>query len=366
ENETYITAYYYDTSNNLIEIAAGQNKAIPPKSVYFTYDSLGRKIAMNDPDMGNWTYGYDLNGNLITQSDSRCISTYLTYDSLNRVTSINYPNDDDVSYMYDLEYNGTLSEVTKGNVSSSYTYDTRYRVTNETVGLDGVDYTTSYNYDSMDRVTKITYPDSTIVDLTYNAQSLLESIDGIIDNIDYNARNQITEKELSNGVVTTYIYDTEKLLLQRLYTDGLQDLVYDFDNVGNILEINDNVMNSVKTYGYDDLDRLTSAGMAVNSTNTYQREFSYDQYGCILEVDENGTTISDYGYSETPFHAPTSYNGDNLTYDSNGNLIEDGEFTYIYNDANQISEVRYKDNNSLVEKYWYDSEGRRIKKENSA
>ncbi|MBB6402699.1 hypothetical protein HNP92_002027, partial [Methanococcus maripaludis] len=52
---------------------------------------------------------------------------------------------------------------------------------------------------------------------------------------------------------------------------------------------------------------------------------------CILEVDENGTTISDYGYSETPFHAPTSYNGDNLTYDSNGNLIEDGEFTYIYN-----------------------------------
>ncbi|MBB6402496.1 RHS repeat-associated protein, partial [Methanococcus maripaludis] len=32
----------------------------------------------------------------------------------------------------------------------------------------------------------------------------------------------------------------------------------------------------------------------------------------------------------------------------------------------QISEVRYKDNNSLVEKYWYDSEGRRIKKENSA
>ncbi|BAP61008.1 hypothetical protein MMKA1_08910 [Methanococcus maripaludis KA1] len=55
---------------------------------------------------------------------------------------------------------------------------------------------------------------------------------------------------------------------------------------------------------------------------------------CIAAI--NGTTISDYGYSETPFHAPTTYNGDNLTYDSNGNLIEDGEFTYIYNDANQI------------------------------
>ena len=341
------------------------NTANTNNSIYFTYDSLGRKVAMSDPDMGNWSYEYDLNGNLINQTDARGVSTRLSYDNLNRVTAIDYPSDADVSFMYDLEYNGTLSRVMKGGISSNYDYDQRYRVESETVMFGDLGYTTSYEYDSMDRVTRITYPDAASVNLTYNAQTLLESVEGVIDNIDYNARAQITTKELSNGVVTTYTYDSEKLLLDRIYTESLQDLNYEFDNVGNILEIQDNVLNSVKTYGYDDLDRLTSASMSVNSVPAYQRDFTYDQYGCIHQVDENGVTISSYEYNLTPFHAPDTYNGNTLDYDSNGNLVEDEDFIYVYNDANQLSEVRYSGNSSLVEKYWYDANGKRVKKQNA-
>ncbi|MDK2825466.1 MAG: hypothetical protein PWQ63_1569 [Methanolobus sp.] len=125
-------------------------------------------------------------------------------------------------------------------------------------------------------------------------------------------------------------------------------------------------MDSVKTYAYDDLDRLTSAGMSVNSVPTYQRDFTYDPYGCIRQVDDNGTTISSYGYSLAPFHAPISYNNESLDYDANGNLVEDEDFIYVYNDANQLSEVLYAANESLVEKYWYDANGQRVKKQNSA
>jgi RHS repeat-associated protein len=121
----------------------------------------------------------------------------------------------------------------------------------------------------------------------------------------------------------------------------------------------------MKTYGYDDLDRLTSAGMSVNSVPTYERDFTYDQYGCIHQVDENSVTISSYSYNVTPFHAPVYYNGNDLNYDDNGNLIEDEDFIYVYSDANQLSEVRYSGNNSLVEKYWYDANGKRIKKQNA-
>jgi RHS repeat-associated protein len=246
--------------------------------------------------------------------------------------------------------------------SISFTY---YSLCRKTAMSDPDMSNWSYEYDSMDRVTKITYPDGAGVNLTYNAQTLLESVEGVIDNLDYNARGQLTTKELSNGVVTTYTYDTEKLLLDRIYTANLQDLNYDFDNVGNILQIQDNVLSSVKTYGYDDLDRLTSADMSVNNVPTYQRDFTYDQYGCIRQVDENNATISSYGYSLTPFHAPDTYNGNNLEYDANGNLIEDEDFTYTYNDANQLSEVRYSGNSSLVEKYWYDANGKRVKKQNA-
>jgi RHS repeat-associated protein len=167
-------------------------------------------------------------------------------------------------------------------------------------------------------------------------------------------------------VVTGYTYDTDKLLMDRIYTPGLQDLNYEFDNVGNVLEIGDDVLDSMKTYGYDDLDRLISAEMSVNSVPTYLRDFTYDQYGCIQQVDDNGSIISSYEYGITPFHAPLSYNGNTLNYDANGNLIGDEDFTYIYNDANEITEVRYTWNDTLVERYWYDYSGERIKKENSA
>ncbi|WP_162198688.1 DUF2341 domain-containing protein [Methanosarcina sp. 1.H.A.2.2] len=368
EGETYVTSYDYDALNNLIEISPGSPVipgTRPPSSVCLTYDSLGRKVAMDDPDMGSWTYEYDLNGNLINQTDSRGVSTILNYDDLDRVTAIDYPNDEDINFTYDLEFKGTLSQVTKGSASSSYDYDLRYRVESETLTIDGTPYTTSYDYDSMDRVTGITYPNGKAVSLTYNAQTLLESVNGVIDDLDYNARNQITRKEYSNGVVTTYTYDSQKLLLDRIYAAGLQDLNYDFDNVGNVLEIADNTQNSVKTYGYDDLDRLVSADMSVNSVPTYQRDFTYDQYGSIRQVTNNGATISSYDYSATPSHAPVTYNGNTLDYDANGNLIDDEDFIYVYNDANQLSEVRYSTNNSLVEKYWYDANGQRIKKQNS-
>jgi RHS repeat-associated protein len=64
-------------------------------------------------------------------------------------------------------------------------------------------------------------------------------------------------------------------------------------------------------------------------------------------------------------HAPVTYKGNTLDYDANGNLIDDEDFIYFYNDANQLSEVHYSANNSLMEKYWYDANGKRIKKQNS-
>jgi uncharacterized protein RhaS with RHS repeats len=38
----------------------------------------------------------------------------------------------------------------------------------------------------------------------------------------------------------------------------------------------------------------------------------------------------------------------------------------VINDANQLSEVRHSGNNTLAERYWYDGNDRRVKKQNSA
>ena len=79
-------------------------------------DMLGRKIEMDDPDMGAWDYGYDPAGNLAVQDDAEHQRTCFYYDELNRLTGKYYTDDGtlcpsspthDVSYTYD---DGTYGE----------------------------------------------------------------------------------------------------------------------------------------------------------------------------------------------------------------------------------------------------------------
>jgi uncharacterized protein RhaS with RHS repeats len=59
---------------------------------------------MEDPDMGEWSYGYDTLGNLTEQTDARLCTTSLSYDPLNRLTGKTYtncPTTAPVSYGYD-------------------------------------------------------------------------------------------------------------------------------------------------------------------------------------------------------------------------------------------------------------------------
>src|SRR5205814_182489 len=75
------TYYGYDGVGNLTRVTnhSGQD-------VSMEYDSLGRKIAINDPDMGYWTYRYDNAGRLIEQLDARQNWTRLDYnDPLGRL-----------------------------------------------------------------------------------------------------------------------------------------------------------------------------------------------------------------------------------------------------------------------------------------
>jgi len=55
-------------------------------STVITYNFLGQKIGMKDPDMGVWRYDYDLTGNLTRQIDALNQPTQFLYDPLNRLT----------------------------------------------------------------------------------------------------------------------------------------------------------------------------------------------------------------------------------------------------------------------------------------
>ena len=82
-SSTYTTNYKYNTGvSELAQIIDHKGNVIT-----FGYDMLGRKTAMVDPDMGNWSYAYNAFGELISQTTATGDSTTMTNDLLGRMVS---------------------------------------------------------------------------------------------------------------------------------------------------------------------------------------------------------------------------------------------------------------------------------------
>lgn len=269
--EVYETSYGYDANDNLVEIIDNEGNEF-----LFEYDSLGRKTGMVDPDMGTWTYKYDANGNLVEQTDNRGEIINLTYDGLNRVLS-KKSDDVNISFGYDKDYQGTLSNITINNKTFSYEYDDRLRITRESVNADGVIFSHDFLYDSQNRLVS-----DNGLGYLFNKQGLVERISGYLNGSDYNAFGSVVNKTYSNGLITNYTYNSANNRLLSIISPNVQNLTYTYDNVGNILTINDAQMGRLSTMTYDYLDRLVTATVGSDSY-----VYSFNSIGNIMKIVKN-------------------------------------------------------------------------------
>nr|WSX53096.1 hypothetical protein OG409_31750 [Streptomyces sp. NBC_00974] len=161
-------------------------------------------------------------------------------------------------------------------------------------------YTTAWRYDTFNRVLQLTYPDGEVLSYDYDSGGQVTRATGIkggtgytyLARLDYDEFGQKTLQETGNGVRTAYTYDAEDRRLATLKSDAptgstFQDLGYTYDNAGNITALANSVpQNAViggpssQTYGYDDLNRLTSASGQYtdknNQVNKYTLTLGYD------------------------------------------------------------------------------------------
>lgn len=338
-NTVYATTTYgYDISDRLVDTFdhLGNN-------THITYDRLGRKTAMDDPDMGLWGYAYDNAGNLKRQTDAKNQSLCFNYDALNRVTqkqartgtsdcafgTVSYT----VTYGYDSITNGNKgygrrTSMTDPSGSTAWTYDLEGQLisTSQTItGAPNNPYVTSSTFDAMGRARSMVYPgpNPETVNLTYNGQGLLETLGTFVSGASYNAAGQLTNVQFGNGSSTTYSYDPDNARITDIDTThsgaSRQDLHYTYDNVGNVLTMQDNVRAETTTYNYDDLDRLLTA--SANGSNPYSYSWEYDELGRML-TRTVGTTLNTYEYTDVNHvHARTKWNGQlQFAYDPNGNM----------------------------------------------
>jgi len=155
--EVYRTTYSYDPLNNLLQTTDNAGNVST-----MSYDTLGRKVAMHDPDMGNWTYAYDANGNLTRQTDAKGQMINFAYDDLNRLILKDYPTGTDVVYTYDAadvpNGIGRLTRVSDSAGTTAFEYDALGRATKEQKTVDGVSYVVLKSYDALGRLTRLVYP----------------------------------------------------------------------------------------------------------------------------------------------------------------------------------------------------------------
>jgi RHS repeat-associated protein len=309
---------------------------------------------------------------------------------------------------------GYLSWVKDQSGEEHNSYDERGRVKwmikriINTIPADYRNFYTEMQYDSMDRVTKLTYPDRTNVTYEYNSRGLLEAVPGVIEQYDYNPPGQNAVLSLSCGVTTTYDYD-HRLRLKSINTvrnsDGLelQSLTYTFDNVSNITSITDGrnntqldqigaelglnsgearKYNETQSFVFDSQYRLTRASNAsVYGTIDYR----YDRIGNIVKKDATllePDPLMDLGAmvcggsagswnrlgrnpGEPPGpHAVTATSKGplgplNFVYDDNGNMMTDGEKNLIWDYKDRLLELT---NGKKTAEYLYDYTDTRKKK----
>jgi RHS repeat-associated protein len=383
-----VTQYEYNAAGNLRKVidAIGNETEI-------TYDQLGRKITMDDPDMGVWRYTYDANGNLKTQTDAKGQIIEFTYDALDRIKLKNYTNttDPDVYYDYDIPSTlngiGQLCLVSKKDDTPAAVpvAETEYEeydalgqaklVTKSIQNSSGslLSYSTSYEYDMSGKTTQITYPDDTDVKYTYYLGTdllhqvyLPNALGEFVEHAEFSAyepSGKIGRIDYwENSVYTDYFYDQSSGRLIDISTSNgqitIQGKSYGYSKAGDIETITDNKLETTHTYEYDNLHRLINETSSVD-VNDFPLKIIYPVYP------EPGDGL--------PVHAVSSVfmNGSSYAYeyDDNGNMEEGWDFTdptspatrtFQYNADNMPTQITHQANGVI--NYVYDGEGRRVKK----
>jgi RHS repeat-associated protein len=302
--------YKYDSVGNRVEVTDGRLN-----STRYDYNSLGWVTMVWDPLLNFTQYQYDSNGNQRKQIAANGLETTLRYDEQNRVNervdslgnSVKYSYDlagnlkqmqdargsmwsyayrdnqwlDNiqvvngtenywVSYEYDRAGNRTQVE-DPGNINK-YSYDTLSRLTGVERNFDNGTYTTGYQY-TQGLLTGIRYPETTVsLEYRYNGLNQLNEVVGFTEagGIQYRADGALQSVAYANGVVTGYNYDEDRRLQSitaALGSANMLNLVYSYDDAGNIRQINDGkydttgnlIRTDIKLYEYDKNNQLTKA-----------------------------------------------------------------------------------------------------------
>ncbi|QSX04825.1 S8 family serine peptidase [Sedimentibacter sp. zth1] len=324
------TIYQYDVPSNISGYIV--EKTIDPKGNISekTYDKVGRLYSVKTGDKTT-KYTYYTNGN--RKSIIYPEGTKETYT---------YYKDNKVKTLENLKSDGTVLQ------SYTYTYDAAENQTSKTTS----DGTTIYEYDSLNRLEKVTEPNGKITSYSFDK-----------------AGNRKTEIVIvgENLTGTSYIYNEQNRLISaetKLSDKKTEKTIYEYDNNGNLKSKTKSIMTITDANTPTDIQNMPSFELEIiRSTDKGSGSqdltlYSYDNFNRLIMLKE-GSTTSIYNYNAEDYRTEKTINGETTLYlyESDKVILETD------NTGNQLAKNVYGTNllyrlveeigTSPEEKYYY-------------
>ena len=247
----------------------------------------------------------------------------------------------------------------KGQVTT-FQYDALNRRTQATYA----DATTTFTYDTVGRLTKAsdTAPGAGTTDFAYDTLNrLVQEVTGQGSvNYQYDVLGRRTQMVANGQQPVTYGYDTASRLTQVAQGSLAVGLGYDNANRRTSLTYPNGTSAS---YGYDVASRLTNINHIGPSGIIEALTYQYDAAGNRTSLTRNNGTASllTSAVASATYDAAneqTAFAGSTFQYDANGNLMNDGTNTYVWDSRNRLVGI----SGVATATFKYDPLGRRVEK----
>jgi RHS repeat-associated protein len=248
----------------------------------YTYDDAGQQLSTTDPGGHVSSETFDLDGNRVTTTDAKGHVTTYGYNRDGELTATTLPGGQITTISHDGDGNVTSQTTPRG--TTSYEYDPLNRVTKMTTpptASQAGGIVTSYGYDADGDGTTITAPGTGAGTLTttntYDISDRLTGTtysDGTTPAVSYGYDPDGRRTSMTDGTGTShYTYDLAGRLTDMTNGAG-HEIQYTYDLDGDPTSITYPNGNSV-TRGYDDADLQTS----LTDWNAHTTTFGYNADG---------------------------------------------------------------------------------------
>ena len=331
--------------DNLVTFTNAANKTTD-----YTYDLEGNLTSIKDPAGRTEKFDYDEKGRLTGYTQASGKKTTYDYDKLNDLLEKSYQDakgetsEKDVTYAYNSA--GERVSMKDQTGKSSYEYDALGRITKVTSGSKK---DVSYVYDDADNLQAIVYPDGTKVSYEYDLNDNLVKLtdrNGKVTTYKHDALNRVTEVVRSNGTKTEVSYDAEDHITKIVNTCGscgkvISTYEYKYNDQGYVvgetateLEAGTRKTPSWEDwYNWGDTQKETDKAdcehqeKEIQTTRTYEYDDNWELTRCTEKAEGGKKTVHNYTYDKI---------GNRTSYEKIEDGVSKAKYNYKYNDSNQL------------------------------